>query len=426
MYPIKPFNVVFDIDDVLAVTRASNANEVKFYGEKGFILTAIKTHYIFPGVIEMMQLLFRMPDVRISFYSSCHQNRDELFVEKLLERSLGKEHYLQIRGDVKILSGKKDNGTSDLDRSTSIDIQLQKNKFGLLSGGGNKKSLEKILGSNENLENCVLIDDQSSFIKYGQESNYLFAHTSIGCFDRMQQEAKYYSYDEHGQKKIPLFDRTYSRADDRADESLKDQVICANEIAIMFEKEKCTLGYVDLNQKQYEEMEITQESNEDIFKAVKKHYQYRKSEESIDNTSTMSKDELDLILYRLIEEKGGKTRSINLPCNSICYVAGLLFKALEFARSGSTLTKFLFPIHFSKKANSDDFEPLFSSIRVSAACHKKEEYYHYGLEKLKEANPNFTFINPQIYQECCEKERSNEELDLVQKIYQNQDECILM
>lgn len=419
MNPIRTFNVVFDIDNVLTDTEVSEVDEIKFYQEKGFVLTAIKTHYIFPGVIEMMQLLFRMPDVKVSFFSSGHQSRNELFVEKLLERSLGKEHYLQIKGDVQILSGKKDEGYTDLVKNTDEESQIQWKKYGL-HNGNNKKSLEKIFGKKGDLENHVLIDDDSSWIKCGQESNYLYVPgLNTRDFVEMKRKSKYYCYDEYGQKKIPFNDCTSFRNI----EYLKNCVINAEYISLIFEKEKCTLGYVDLDQKQYEEIEISEESNEDIFKAVKQHYQKSESEKNTNQTTTITKDKLDLVLYGLIEKKNGKTVSIALDCNRICYVVGLLFKALEFARSGSTLTKFLFPIHFSKKENSDNFEPRF---QTDTACHKREEYYYYGLEKLKQANPNFTFINPKIYKECCEMEINNEESSVIQKIHENEEKCILM
>lgn len=160
----------------------------------------------------------------------------------------------------------------------------------------------------------------------------------------MEQTSKYHFYDEHGQKKIPFKD---CNAIPNI-QYLKICVINAEYIRLRFEKSKCTLGFVDLGQKQYEEIEISQEPDEDIFKSLQKHYQKNETKDNNDQTTTttISKEELDRILYDLIEKKSGKTRSIDLACNRICYVAGVLFKALEFARSGSTLNKFLFPIHF--------------------------------------------------------------------------------
>ncbi len=423
MNPVRTFNLVFDIDNVLADTEVSEVNEIKFYQQKGFVLSAIKTHYIFPGVIELMQLLFRMPDVRVSFFSSGHQSRNELFVEKLLERALGKEHHLKIKDDVQILSGKKDIGNTDLSINTKEESQIQLNKYGLYDGN-NKKSLEKVVEHKGNLENCVLIDDDSSWIKCGQEGNYLYVpalYTRDFVKMARESEDEDYMHDEYGQMKIPFNDCTSFRNP----EYLKNCIINAEYISLLFENEKCTLGYVDLDQKQCEEIEISQESDEAIFKAVKKYYQKNKSslEKKNDQTVTMTKEELDLVLYVLIEKKNGKTSSMNLNCNRICYIAGVLFKALESARSGSSLTRFLFPMHFSPKENSANFEPRFES---DEAFDKREEYYYYGLEKLKQANPNFSFINPQIYKECCNMKIDNEEADVIHTLHENEEKCCLM
>ena len=46
-------NVVLDIHDVLACTEVRNIEQASFFKNKGAIITAVKTHYVFPGVIEL-------------------------------------------------------------------------------------------------------------------------------------------------------------------------------------------------------------------------------------------------------------------------------------------------------------------------------------------------------------------------------------
>lgn len=390
MNPIKTFNVVFDIDDVLAVSEIEKSNISKFFEEKGLVLTAIKTYYVFPGVIEMMQLLFSMPDVRVSFFSSAHQNRNELFVEKLLERALGCERYIEIKKKIQILSGTTRERSTDLIKNTSKESEKQLNQYGLRHGN-KKKSLEKVVGQGENLDNCVLIDDDSSWVKYGQEGNFLHV-PALRIWDLVDMGYKSKDY-VHDERKIPFRDCTSIPNL----EYLKDCIMNANYIGLIFEEEMCTLCYVSLDQKKYEEIELSEETDGVLFEAVKKYYQQN---ESFIEGQSMTKEALDLALYALIDKNNGKTKAINLACNRICYIAGVLFKALEYARSDSTLTKFLFPLHFSPNGNGT-FEPRFDTEK---ACDRKEEYYHYGLEKFKQVNPHFTFINPQIYKESCERD----------------------
>jgi len=303
--PIRTFDVVFDIDNVLTDTSVGELDEIKFYQQKGFVLTAMATHYIFPGVIEMMQRLFSMPDVRVSFYSAGSQNRNEAFVERLLERALGKEHYLKIKDGVQILSGIKDDGGTDLIVNTKEKCDIQRQKYDLYIHD-QTKSLEKVVGQGKNLENSVLIDDDESRITFGQEANYLFAPCL--CTEDLKMKGTSYISDEQGQ-------------------------------------------------------------------------------------------------------------TINLECNRICYVAGVLFKALEYARAGSPLTNFLFPLHFSPDGDTGNFKPLFCTENP---CHDRGEYYYYGFEELKKANPRFTLINPQIYQEYCEMKTSQEEMVALQRLFKNQ------
>jgi hypothetical protein len=413
--PSRIFNIAFDIDNVLADFTVLDLNEIKFYQQRGFVLTAIKTHYIFPGVTELMQLLFRMPDVKVSFFSYGHQYRNELFAERLLKHALGEAYYLEIKENIQIFSGIKDNGCTDLIKPTSEEHVAQKDKY-CLSFGNQKKSLEKVVGQDENLDDSVLIDDSSSWVKSGQERNYLHVPAIYNDhYEEMERESQYYSCDENGYWKISFRDCT--SIPDK--EYVKNLIMSASCIGFFIEKEKCTLGYIDYEQKHYKEIELTQVSDGSLLAAIKAHYQENGSaiEQQAEAGETMTKAELDLALYALLEEKQGKTTAIHLACNRICYVTGVLFKALEHARGGSTLAEFLFPLHFSAREESGTFEPRFQTEK---AAHEKEEYYHYGLKKLQQANPHFTFITPQIYSKCCAVTISTEEEIVLQDIHKNE------
>jgi len=89
-------NLVFDIDGVLACNAIGSTKIAAFFLKKGAIITALKTHYVFPGVIELMQLLFQTENIKVSFFSSGDRQRNEIFVKQLLELALGQEGYRKI------------------------------------------------------------------------------------------------------------------------------------------------------------------------------------------------------------------------------------------------------------------------------------------------------------------------------------------
>jgi len=90
-----PYEVFCDIDHTAADARfeEKDDNVTAFFEKYGCIIEAKKTHYVFPGVIETLQLLFQMKDVRVSFFSAGHVARNRIFVRKLLVRTLGNEGY---------------------------------------------------------------------------------------------------------------------------------------------------------------------------------------------------------------------------------------------------------------------------------------------------------------------------------------------
>jgi len=61
-------HVVLDIDGVLCCSGAKE--NASFYKEKGAVLSAIKTYYVFPGVIELLQLFFANREIKVSFFSA--------------------------------------------------------------------------------------------------------------------------------------------------------------------------------------------------------------------------------------------------------------------------------------------------------------------------------------------------------------------
>lgn len=96
--------VLFEIDYVLACTDVQSVEEVAFFKKEGAIITAVKTHYVFPGVIELIRMLHERGDVEIGFYSQDVNQRNRIFARKLLKLALGKEKYRALKTHLIVLS----------------------------------------------------------------------------------------------------------------------------------------------------------------------------------------------------------------------------------------------------------------------------------------------------------------------------------
>jgi len=258
-----------------------------------------------------------------------------------------------------------------------------------------KKGLENHLEEGQSLSNCILIDDRIESVKHGEEGNYLHVpyHT---VWDYKQLESRPFDYDEDGKKYIPFknLNICYEESD----------ILNAKYINLLFSEELCTLRFCNEEQSECLEIDVCKDLEPALYHGLRYYYEEENlSLQLAGQLGTLPQEDLDNAIYSLIAKNGGKTKCIDLLSNRICYVAGVLFKALENARKGCPIPTFLFPLHFSKKAFSENYELRFLKPNAS---HNKEEYYHFGLEQLRKVNPAYTFIHPSIYAEC-NKQTSN-------------------
>lgn len=164
-------NIVFDLDDTI-VTGFDEEGEalekkhpwINLFKKNNLYLEAIKPHIIHPGVIELLQLLDTIPNVKISFFSSGIKERNEILVEKLLCQSLGKTRYESIKNQIIICSK---------DKLTALkNGREQYDNYGIYKGNY-KKDLTHISNQQGTLDRTILIDDDTSYCYYGQEKNVL-------------------------------------------------------------------------------------------------------------------------------------------------------------------------------------------------------------------------------------------------------------
>lgn len=164
-------NVVLDIDGTLASTQAHSVAQVAFFQTHGAVFkTLVKTYYIFPGVIELIQLLFQTPNLRVSFFSAGTEARNVPFVENLLTHALGPSKYAEIRYQVSVLS------RHDLTPSEEEAKKKHSASFGL-QVGTHFKDLSKTLRAGESLENTIIVENEETYIAPGQARNWLYVPT---------------------------------------------------------------------------------------------------------------------------------------------------------------------------------------------------------------------------------------------------------
>lgn len=364
-------NVVLDIDNVLCHDSKLKPNEANFYLNEGAIISALKTHYVFPGVKEFIKLLFQTKNIKVSFFSSSDHARNKLFVKELLKASLGKHEYKKIKKDVIILS--KEDLVSNSKNNPLYD----------LPSGTQGKDISKVLRNGDLIENAILIDDSATFACFNQSENLM----KVPCATRggfTDLPFLLDSYDKDGYRGIPCYFRTIEEYDSEyedPDELSENSILFPDEINVLKSKGGYEIEFLNTQAKQCERKALN-ENNKELISLLN---EIHKISCSVKNPKLLSK------IYAFVDSNKGQTKVMHLESNRICYVAGLLFKSMEEAKQKNVpITKVLSQWQFQKEINNT-FTPIFDKL------HSQQHLYFYGLDKLKEVNPNFSIVSPNKY-----------------------------
>ncbi len=374
---MSKINVVFDIDSVLTCHHSRNIKHASFFLRKGKILQAIKTHYIFPGVVDLIKLLFQTEDIRVSFFSSGVKERNDIFVKEILEIALGKDHYEKIKDSVTILS------RCDV-TSCTREESLEAERVYSIRPGNYQKDVSKVLREGESLENTVLIDDDSSYCAHNQAANMLFVPPSEeGNFYHLPD--KFIECDEEGHHLIYIAtpeEKNVSTYD-------KERVENKDQVMLIKKEEGYELRFLDRKTGLYQEKSVSKKDAETL------------------STFSLKDKTVHPELYKLIHSYGGRIRKIFHDVNRIYYATGLLFTALERAKlKGTSLSQELFSLQFKEKK-----QWVYERLRDLS---KKDDFYLIGLKKLQEVNSSLEFTNPKSYIELIDKAPSKEEKKFLQ------------
>jgi hypothetical protein len=365
--PIR--NIVFDIDNVLAIPEVDLNSNLRVLSIGSFITAANHWHYVPQGVSEFLQLLLRTNDIRISFFSAGSPERNREFAHKLLERSLNTE-YSAIKDKVSVLSRPDMQPASEKEPHGSCAVCG-------FSHGDLRKDISKVLQDGELLGNAVLLDDSRHNIAYEQHKNFLYIpQLNYAACD----EDKARKYDAHGVKQLPLFFSTIPA--DKAELVLvangKKILICRNE-------EWYEINYLHEEANDRSVLILDEETYPDLVASLtnfQKFYANQNQACTIDDPGLIAK------LVECVSSFGGKTSKICRRINRIYYAAGLLFHALEESgKSQLPITEHLFALQCSK------YDESKRSFQLSV---KDENFYRLGLKKLQEINPNLQFLAPRV------------------------------
>lgn len=386
------YNIVFDIDGVLAVNRSGGEKQALFFARRGEIIHAVATHYIFPGIKEFFQRLAQEPQVRISFFSSGAKERNESFCPKLLKSVFGPEKAKTMKINVY--------SRGDLVCGKRPDFHKYK-----LMGGNKQKSLKEFY-SEKQFPNTVLIDDNCSYIASGEEKNLIFVGEteSYSFWKRMDRQE---SWTPEGDYSIPF----WLFKDPLTEEEIKEQKGDCKEIQkgkyltiYPSQESGYSLCFKNKGLPEITIVSINDESEPELCKALSE----------LDTGEYGSKcypsgNALELV-HKYLEGNGGETKikRVLREANYVYYVAGILFTALARAKAGGrSLSEELFDIQFKVKGNGI-YEPKFKNI-------KKDKWYRTGLAELQKVNPNLRFNNPATYVAASTLPASEAEQELIQR-----------
>ncbi len=392
-------NVVLDIDGVLAARNADCLENAIFFKNKGMIMTVIKTHYIFPGVIEFIKFLFETKDVKVSFYSSGAEIRNVDFVKNLLKICVEKSKYKELKKKITILS------KNDLVNCMQYESNEQYRLYGI-SPGSNQKDIKKvILKDGGLLENSVLIDDDKSCIACGQAKNILLVEaTKAKNFSKLKSNHKFCQ--PNGYVFLPCYlNKEIEEYDVRMVKLGKHILILKSDenFEVCFLHKEFGYQKKTINIKEIPQL-VELSNNFEMGRYRVKDYELLKN------------------ICELVNVFGGHMQRICKGPNRIFYAAGLLSTALEESkREKIPISEVLFRKQFKLNEDGKTYQPDFNTV------HKMENLYWLGLEKLRAFNPNLQFTNPINYVECIKLPISEDEKLELEKFIKNEETgCCIM
>lgn len=352
------YNIVLDIDHTLAFHHVKDIPQANFIKHKGAILStaSLKTHYIYPGVLEFIKWLYSTENFKVSFFSKGAKKRNEKFVQVLLQQALPEEQYEAIKSKVRIFSHE------DLSEISALDT---------------RKDLRLVLEGDDRLEDAILIDDRPGNSMFGQEANLLQVPVvDWEHYDKLTGKVEY--YDSRGTRLVKCV-LDFTDASVMAGKVVEE----GRGIHIHRLEDDFEIKFVNLD----DETQVRQLSfldNPELFAKLVSHYYTGIACE--DRFSIIEDQELAFDICKLVDSFGGVTTKICRQANRICYVAGVLFTSLFHAKE--------YNMYFSEALEDIQF---IEKDGLYQKDFKDDRLYLVGAVQLMDVNPAFELISPHSY-----------------------------
>lgn len=368
------YNIACDIDQVFAFHKIKDYPQARFFFNKGAVLTAIKTHYIYPGVLEFIRLLALTPNLKTSFYSAGKPERNNVLVPLLLNRALPESQFIEIKSKMRVLS------REDLILSKEKDLisKYYNPCFNWISD--TQKDLSKVLSGEELLENAVLIDDQSGNAANGQLFNFLKVPVAEAeDYASLIEKMKFYD-PQNGTRFLKcLLNVSGSLQED----FVKD----GRRIVISKLNDNFEIRFINFDGDiQIENIDL---DDEELY--LQLDYFYVMAVKTGCPMGVIEEPKVVENICNWVSQRNGKSRKICRRANRICYVVGLLFSALNAAGTEKISLSAALSCYQFKRNESNALIPQFHKLQ------KDERFYLLGMQKLKEVNPDYELINPHSY-----------------------------
>ena len=401
-------NVALDIDHLLTCLFTTTDQEAAFFLREGAILTAIKTHYIGPGIIEFIKFLFSQENILVSFFSNGREKRNVSFVRELISRALGTERCAEIIDKIKILS-REQLVYGDIGRK-----RRHAKKYGLIYQD-RSKDITKCLDPGEDPKHAVLLEDNEGNFFPGQEGNILLCSST---FTKSYSEYPRYARFTEGGKRV--LNCVFVAQEKLEDDSLKKEIIDHQKIAIFQRGSSFSVGYINRRTEEYVERTLSEEENGELLSAL------ASLAENVDLRLSRFKNiekgsDLEALIYETVEQHEGKTTCLYHQANQVYYFTGLLFKIMELAEENrSSISEELFKLQFI--SNQD------GTFRRNRGLLYDERIYELGLSNLQRFNQNLRFHSPLSFYQVVTTPVNQEESELIRSYRdnENEEECTIM
>lgn len=350
-------NLVFGVEGVLTCPDVKDEKLIKFFKREGAVITtASKTHYLFPGVVEMMQQLFKLDGVKVGFYCSEDKKNAGDFITQLKKK-------VYVEGSVCYVY--------DFDPRRST------------------KSLASFLNEGELLENGIMVDCHLAHIDAEEQLQYL--HVPPTSASHFEKTSEVVSPDGYRCFKCLFVNRFVEEREEEADcvllvEDKSEQMIAEGKRAVkenkslmlLREQDQFWVYFLDRDSRDLRRECILDEALIERLKAVGESLGDRKTPYQLTGHKLIQD------IGAFVGSKNGLAKEPFHAINRIYALTSLIFKTIQSARETETTVKdHLFPHQFEHRAGR------YHSI--SDQTYTIDGLYEWGLNRLRKSNETLKF-----------------------------------